>query len=50
MRRIYAKHNQAYRPEILLRAGDVAQLVVALSELPGRLEVTDVQLRSVTPY
>jgi len=50
MRRIYAKRNQAYRPEILLSAGDVAKLVVALSELPGRVEVTDVQVRSLTPY
>jgi len=50
MRRIYARHRQAYRPESLLRARDVARLVVALSELPGRLEVTDVQLRSPTPY
>jgi len=50
MRRIYARHRQAYRPENLLRARDVAKLVVALSELPGRLEVTDVQLRSPTPY
>ncbi len=50
MRRIYARHRQAYRPELLLKAGDVAKLLVALSELPGGLEVTDVHLRSLTAY
>jgi NADP-dependent 3-hydroxy acid dehydrogenase YdfG len=50
MRRIYAKHKQAYRPEMLLRADDVAKVVVALSELPRRFEVTDVHLRSLSPY
>lgn len=50
MRRIYARQKQAYRPGLLLSAEDVAKLVVAVSELPSRLEVTDVQLRSLTPY
>lgn len=50
MRRIYARLKQAYRPGLLLSAADVAKLVVAVSELPRRLEVTDVQLRSLTPY
>ena len=50
MRRIYARNKQAYRPGLLLSAADVAKLVVAVSELPPRLEVTDVQLRSLTPY
>lgn len=50
MKRIYARHKQAYRPGLLLSAEDVAKLVVAVSELPRRLEVTDVQLRSLTPY
>jgi NADP-dependent 3-hydroxy acid dehydrogenase YdfG len=50
MRRIYARRNQAYRPGLLLSAEDVAKLVVAVTELPRRLEVTDVQLRSLTPY
>ena len=50
MRRIYAKQGQPYTPKALLNPGDVARLVVALTELPVRVEVTDVQLRSLTPY
>jgi hypothetical protein len=50
MRRIYAREGKPYKPALLLRARDVAQLVLALSRLPPRLEVTDLHLRSLTPY
>jgi NAD(P)-dependent dehydrogenase (short-subunit alcohol dehydrogenase family) len=50
MRRIYAHEGRRYRPQALLAAADVAALVLQLSQLPPRLEVTDVHLRSVTPY
>src|SRR5579862_3832322 len=50
MRRIYARQKQTYAPDLLLRAADVGALVVALSQLPARMEVTDLHLRSVTPY
>jgi NADP-dependent 3-hydroxy acid dehydrogenase YdfG len=50
MRRIYACEGQTYRPGKLLRAADVAQLVLALTRLPPRLELTDLHLRSLTPY
>ena len=50
MRRIYAREGKPYKPALLLRATDVAQLVLALSRLPPRLEVTDLHLRSLTPY
>lgn len=50
MRRIYAHEGRPYQPRKLLRASDVAQLVLALSRLPPRMEVTDLHVRSVTPY
>jgi len=50
MRRIYAREGRRYRPQALLSAADVAALVLQLSRLPPRLEVTDVHLRSVTRY
>ncbi len=50
MRRIYAKQGKPYEPQLLMRAQDVASLVVALTQLPHRVEITDVQLRSVTKY
>jgi NADP-dependent 3-hydroxy acid dehydrogenase YdfG len=50
MRRIYAKSGKRYRPSVLMSAGDVAQVVVALTELPAGVEITDVHLRSPTPY
>ena len=50
MRRIYAREGKRYSPRLLLRARDVARLVVVLSELSARVEVTNVQLRSLTPY
>jgi NADP-dependent 3-hydroxy acid dehydrogenase YdfG len=50
MRRIYAHEGRPYRPGKLLRAEDVAQVVLALTRLPVRLELTDLQLRSVVPY
>jgi NAD(P)-dependent dehydrogenase (short-subunit alcohol dehydrogenase family) len=50
MRRIYAREGKPYRPGLLLSPRDVAQLVLALSHLPPRLEVTDLHLRSLTPY
>jgi NADP-dependent 3-hydroxy acid dehydrogenase YdfG len=50
MRRIYAKQGTPYKPEALLSARDVAQVVVALTALPRQVEITDVQLRSLIPY
>ncbi len=50
MQRIYAKQGTPYKPDALLNAHDVAQVVVALTALPKQVEVTDVQLRSLTPY
>lgn len=50
MRRIYAHEGKPYKPAVLLSARDVAQVVLALTQLPPRLEVTDVHLRSVTLY
>ncbi len=50
MRRIYAKQGAPYKPDALLDARDVAQVVVALTALPQQVEITDVQLRSPTPY
>jgi len=50
MRRIYQREGKPYKPALLLSARDVAQLVLALSRLPPRLEVTDLHLRSLTPY
>jgi NADP-dependent 3-hydroxy acid dehydrogenase YdfG len=50
MRRIYREEGKPYRPQLLLSAREVAQLVLALTQLPARLEVTDVHARSVTPY
>jgi NADP-dependent 3-hydroxy acid dehydrogenase YdfG len=50
MRRIYAHEGKRYRPGKLLRAEEVAQVVLALTRLPPRLELTDVHLRSAVPY
>jgi NADP-dependent 3-hydroxy acid dehydrogenase YdfG len=50
MQRIYAREGKTYAPGALLRAPDVAALVVALTQLSPRIEITDVQLRSPTPY
>jgi len=50
MRRIYAREGRRYRPGKLLSAAQLAQLLVAMSELPPRLELTDLHVRSLTPY
>jgi NAD(P)-dependent dehydrogenase (short-subunit alcohol dehydrogenase family) len=50
MRRIYAHERRPYKPGALLSPQVVAQVVLALSTLPARAEVTDVHLRSATPY
>lgn len=50
MRRIHAQEGKPYRPALLLSPRDVAQLVLALSRLPPRLQITDLHLRSLTPY
>lgn len=50
MQRIYAKEGKAYAAAGLMRPPDVAAVVVALSQLSNRVEITDVQLRSPTPY
>jgi NAD(P)-dependent dehydrogenase (short-subunit alcohol dehydrogenase family) len=50
MRRIYAREGRRYRPAVLLSPADVAALVLQLTQLPPHLEVTDVYLRSASPY
>jgi NADP-dependent 3-hydroxy acid dehydrogenase YdfG len=50
MRHIYAHERRPYKPSALLSARDLAQVVVALTTLPRRAEITDVHLRSATPY
>lgn len=50
MRRIYAQKGEPYAPGLLMQPREVAQLVVSLTELPARIEVTDIHLRSVTRY
>ena len=50
MERIYAKQGAPYKPDALLSARDVARVVIALADLPKQVEITDVQLRSLTPY
>jgi NADP-dependent 3-hydroxy acid dehydrogenase YdfG len=50
MRRIYAHERRPYKPGALLSPQAVAQVVLALSTLPARAEITDLHLRSVTPY
>ncbi len=50
MRRIYAHEGRRYRPTLLLHPRDVAEVVLTLVALPRAVEITDVCLRSVTPY
>jgi NADP-dependent 3-hydroxy acid dehydrogenase YdfG len=50
MRRIYAHERKPYKPSALLSPHDVAQVVLTLAMLPRRAEITDVHLRSATPY
>jgi NAD(P)-dependent dehydrogenase (short-subunit alcohol dehydrogenase family) len=50
MRRIYAHEGKPYAPKLLMQPEEVAQLVVALTELPARIEVTDAHIRSATRY
>lgn len=50
MRRIYARQNRKYTPNVLLKARDVAALIVAIAATPRAVEITDVHLRSPTPY
>jgi NADP-dependent 3-hydroxy acid dehydrogenase YdfG len=50
MRRICALERKPYQPRLLLSARDLARLVVALARLPAQLEITDLHVRSVTPY
>jgi hypothetical protein len=50
MRRIYAHERRPYKPGVLLSPQAVAQVVLALSMLSARAEITDVHLRSATPY
>ena len=50
MRRIYAKQGRSYSPKLLMRPQDVAAVALALTELPGGIEITDLQLRSLTRY
>jgi short-subunit dehydrogenase len=47
---IHAQAARAYRPEALLQASDVAQLVHATLELPRGAEVTDLHVRPATAH
>ena len=50
LKRIYKQKKEPYDPKALLRASDVAELIVGLTNLPRRIEVTDVHARSAIPY
>jgi NADP-dependent 3-hydroxy acid dehydrogenase YdfG len=50
LRTIYVQESKRYQPRLLMSAKDVAQVVVALAELPAGVEVTDLHLRSSVPY
>jgi NADP-dependent 3-hydroxy acid dehydrogenase YdfG len=50
MPRIYAEEGERHTPRALMSAQDVAQLVLSMAALPDRMEVTDVLVRSATPY
>jgi NAD(P)-dependent dehydrogenase (short-subunit alcohol dehydrogenase family) len=50
MARIFRREGKRYRPALLMSAADVAGVVVALSQLPVPVEVTDLHLRSVHRY
>jgi NADP-dependent 3-hydroxy acid dehydrogenase YdfG len=42
---IYAKNDWTYQPELLLQPEDIAELALAVLELPATAEVTDIMLR-----
>jgi len=42
---LFEKENRAYRPELLMQAEDVAQMVTQILSLPGTAEVTDISMR-----
>jgi len=48
--RIYAHRGQRYRPSALLKPDDLARLVISMANLPNLVELTDVHVRSSTPY
>lgn len=50
MRRIYEKEGKTYAPKKLMQADDLAQLILALTNLPARMEITDIHVRSVNRY
>jgi NADP-dependent 3-hydroxy acid dehydrogenase YdfG len=50
LRRIYAKRGKPYQPRKLMSAMDVGRIIVALTELPAGVEITDIHLRSPVPY
>jgi len=43
--RLYQGANEAYRPELLMQAEDVAAMVLASLRLPRTAEVTEIQMR-----
>jgi len=47
---IHAQASRTYRPEALLQASEVAQIVHAALELPRGAEVTDLHLRPATAH
>ena len=50
MRRICAQERRPYRPDLFMSARDVAGVLLVLTQLPARVEVTDLHLRSPRPY
>ncbi len=45
MKALYLTEGRNYQPELLLQAGDVAQMVMASLQLPRTAEVTDLEIR-----
>lgn len=50
MRRICAKEGKRYTPRAFMSADDVAQLILSMTTLSQRIEVTEVRVRSATPF
>jgi NADP-dependent 3-hydroxy acid dehydrogenase YdfG len=50
MRRIYAHEKKRYHAGDLMSARDLAQVLLALTRAPARIEITDLHLRAPRPY
>ena len=47
---LYAERGQPYDPQLLLQPEDISQMVSSLLGLPAAAEITDVSVRSSSPY